>query len=235
LDLISSLSRLHLSLASLPPELCPAEFPESEERANIHRLKIEAAFRDAQGQPANGDWSRLYKLAQMTCTRSKFRSSAQATPGGIDEDVPWILAETEDEWNQWETAWRQGKLQKTKSRSSRSIKQADTVREDNDMKIIPSKSRAINEKVVSWKAQVEKCANEQGTSDADKQRLTSESKRPSPLGFLVVKPSIGTTNKKSKQSSDVPVAENSVPRPPHPRRSSSDPRHVVVESSQPVS
>jgi hypothetical protein len=104
--LAKSLSHLHLALASIPAELAPPSRPPSpgfNSRRQVVYDNIRAAYNAVGGQTSHGGWTQVYRLVDMTCTRSRFKKSAtRIERKDPEEGVPWILAETEEEWAEWE-------------------------------------------------------------------------------------------------------------------------------------
>jgi hypothetical protein len=229
-------------LASLPAELAPATYTESETGANVHKSKIKTAYEDAEGQPSSGDWCRLYKLVEMTCTRTKFRSlKAQMVRNDIDEgdEVPWILAETEEDWEDWRRSRNQGKSKEKNTYSTQVVNQETVSQlEDKDINTSPSRSKAINEKVSSWKATLDVSVKSGGVSGVTKRQKTiTDLSRSSPLGFPVVKTCAGATTKKSKV-----LLTKSAPEAPQIKQSyallgnvSPKDKSILSVSSEPVS
>lgn len=90
------------------------------------RSKVLLAFDEAKRNPANGRWSDISQLLRTSCTAGRYRWSngwkaPQDSARDPDPKSSWILAETEEEWDQWERryekkqhlkhrvhAWQQG-------------------------------------------------------------------------------------------------------------------------------
>ena len=217
--LAKSLSHLHLSLASIPPELAPPSRPSSpgsKARRQTVYDNIRAAYNAAGGQPSNTSWSQVYRLVDMTCTRSRFKKSAtRVERKDPEKDVPWILAETEEEWAEWEKA-----REKLKSK----LRRTDTLVVDqqghSSAPGTSSKQVNLRDKVTSWKAQIERSFHgeediirEPESSNPATIRSSQPSptrKRVSPLDFPVIKPSTlkahtdAKTKGKAKQKTSKP-------------------------------
>ena len=165
---------------------------------------VRTAYNAAGGQTSHGGWTQVYRLVDMTCTRSRFKKSAtRIERKDVEEDVPWILAETEEEWAEWEKA-----RERVKSR----LRRTDT--EVVDQQGHPSASGAsskqvnLRDKVTSWKAQIDRSFHEDedivhepkssnpSTTRAPQQ--PSVKKRVSPLDFPVVKPSSLSAHRSGK-------------------------------------
>lgn len=222
-----SLSHLHLALASIPAELAPPSHPPSpgfKSRRQAVYDNVRAAYNAVGGQTSHGGWAQVYRLVDMTCTRSKFkRPATRIERRDPEEDVPWILAETEEEWAEWEKA-----REKVKSR----LRRTDT--EVVDQQGRPSTSGAsskrvnLRDKVASWKAQVDRSFHEDediihepkssNPATARGSQPSSMKKRASPLDFPVIKPSTlnahknGKAKGKVKHKSSKPVSKDDLPR-----------------------
>jgi hypothetical protein len=205
--LAKSLSHLHLALASIPAELAPPSRPPSpgfNSRRQVVYDNVRAAYNAAGGRTSHSGWTQVYRLVDMTCTRSRFKKSAtRVERRDPEEGVPWILAETEEEWAEWEKA-----REKVKSR----LKRSDT--EVVDQQGHPSASGAsskqvnLRDKVTSWKAHVDRSFHEDDDIIHDPKssnpattrssQPSSAKKRASPLDFPVVKPSTLRAHKDGK-------------------------------------
>ena len=231
--LAKSLSHLHLALASIPAELAPPSRPPSpgfNERRQVVYDNVRAAYNAVGGQTSHSGWAQVYRLVDMTCTRSRFKKSAtRIERKDPEKDVPWILAETEEEWAEWEKA-----REKLKSR----LRRTDT--EVVDQQGRPSASGAsskrvnLRDKVTSWKAQVDRSFHEtEGIIHEPKSsnpatlrgsQSSSTKKRPPPLDFPVVKPSSLNAHKndkgkgKAKQKPPKPTSKPDLPQNTDPSR-----------------
>ncbi|KAF9792636.1 hypothetical protein BJ322DRAFT_62343 [Thelephora terrestris] len=196
--LAKSLSHLHLALATIPAELAPPSRPSSpgsRARRQHSYDNVRAAYNAAGGRTSHTSWSRVYRLVDMTCTRSRFKKFATRDERkGPEKDAPWILAETEEEWDEWEKA-----REKLKSK----LRRTDTMVVDQQghpsASGTSSKQVNLRDKVTSWKAQIDrsfhededivrepKSSNPETTKGS---QPSSTKKRVSPLDFPVVKPS----------------------------------------------
>lgn len=205
--LAKSLSHLHLALASIPAELAPPSRPPSpgfNSRRQVVYDNVRAAYNAAGGQTSHGGWTQVYRLVDMTCTRSRFKKSAtRVERKDPEKDAPWILAETEEEWAEWEKAREQ-----VKSR----LRRTDT--EVVDQQGHPSASGAsskqvnLRDKVASWKAQVDRSFHEDegivhepkssNPATTRSSQPSSTKKRASPLDFPIIKPSTLNTHRSEK-------------------------------------
>lgn len=205
--LAKSLSHLHLALASIPAELAPCSRPPSpgsKTRRQVVYNNICAAYKAADGQTSHPNWSQVYRLVDMTCTRSRFKKSAtRVERKDPEKDVPWILAETEEEWAEWEKA-----REKLKSKLRRSDTEVVDQQGHPSASSTSSKQVNLRDKVTSWKAQIDRSFHEDeviihepkssnpATSKGSQQ--PSAKKRVSPLDFPVVKPSTLQSHKDDK-------------------------------------
>ena len=225
--LTKSLSHLHLALASIPAELAPPSRPSSpgfNSRRQAVYDNIRAAYNAVGGQTSHGGWTQVYRLVDMTCTRSRFKKSAtRIERKDPEEGVPWILAETEEEWAEWEKT-----REKVKSRLRRT--DTEVVDQQGHPSASGSSSKRINlrDKVTSWKAQVDRSFHEDESiihepkssnpATTRGSQPSSTKKRASPLDFPVVKPSTLNTHKsdkakgKSKQKPSKPISNPDLPR-----------------------
>ena len=202
-----SLSHLHLALASIPAELAPPSRPSSpgfRARRQAVYENICTAYNAAGGQTSHPNWARVHRLVDMTCTRSKFKKSAtRVERKDPEEGVPWILAETEEEWAEWE---------KTREKLRSKLRRSDT--EVMDQQGLPptpstsSKRASLRDKVKSWKAQVDRSFDGEDDTVHDPglsspavvgdSQPPSTKKRVSSLDFPVIKPSTLKAHKDSK-------------------------------------
>jgi len=205
--LAKSLSHLHLALASIPAELAPPSRPPSpgfNSRRQVVYDNVRAAYNAVGGQTSHGGWTQVYRLVDMTCTRSRFKKSATRIERKDPEDgVPWILAETEEEWAEWEKA-----REKAKSRLRRTDTEVVEQRGHPSTSGTSSKRVNLRDKVTSWKAQVDRSFHEDedivhepkssNPATARSSQPSSAKKRASPLDFPVVKPSTLRANNDAK-------------------------------------
>ena len=205
--LAKSLSHLHLALASIPAELAPSSRPPSpgsKARRQVVYENIRTAYNAAGGQTSHSSWSQVYRLVDMTCTRSRFKKSVTRVERKDPEnDVPWILAETEEEWAEWE---------KTREKLKSKLRRSDTevVGQQGLPPTSSTSSKQVNlrDKVTSWKAQVDRSFHEDediihepkpsNPAAARSSQQSSVKGRPSPLDFPVVKPSTLKAHKDDK-------------------------------------
>ena len=221
--LSKSLSHLHLALASLPAELAPPSRPASPEfnsrRKAVHD-DVRAACSAVDGQTSHSGWARVYQLVDMTCTRSRFKKSAtRVERKDPEEGIPWILAETEEEWAEWEKA-----REKVKSRLRRTDTEVVDKRGHPYAPGTSSKQVNLREKVTSWKAHVDRSFHEDediihepkssNPATTRGSQPSSAKKRASPLDFPVVKPSTLKANKDAKAKGKARQnPSQSVPKP----------------------
>lgn len=156
----SRLSHWHLSIATLPEELCPASEPSSpaskERSANLQTVIEEAVH---EGRYV-GD---LFKLRS---TRIGYATRQPELPCAKGTDIPYILADTEEEWFEWE--------RKVNERR-------DNLKEKEPERFAPPKSKTLSsrDKVLGWKAGLDR-------EHATEQCRPSEAQQ-SKLDFPVVK------------------------------------------------
>jgi hypothetical protein len=107
---IQTLSRLHLSLASLPPsyELPDSRpsSPSTDERIENRRRELKKLFDYSGGDTSSGKWGLVWENVRMGCTRA-YRvvgvgSNNIHTEKEEGEKKEWLLPETEAEWEEWE-------------------------------------------------------------------------------------------------------------------------------------
>ena len=220
--LAQSLSHLHLALASIPAELAPPSRPPSpgfNSRRQVVYDNIRAAYNAVGGQTSHGGWARVYRLVDMTCTRSRFKkSTTRIERKDPEEGVPWILAETEEEWAEWEEA-----REKVKSRLRRTDTEVVDKRGHPPTSGTSSKQVNLREKVTSWKAHVDRSFHEdediihepKSSNPATRgSQPSSAKKRVSPLGFPVVKPSTLMANKDAKAKGKArQIPSKPIPKP----------------------
>lgn len=205
--LAKSLSHLHLALASIPGDLAPLSRPPSPgfiSRREAVRDNVLAAYKAVDGQTSHGGWAQVYRLVDMTCTRSRFKKSAtRIERKDPEEGVPWILAETEEEWAEWEKA-----REKVKAKLRRTDTEVVDHQGHPSASGISSKQVNLRDKVASWKAQVDRSFHEDediiheprssNPATIRGSQPSSTKKRASPLDFPVIKPSTLKANKDSK-------------------------------------
>lgn len=219
------LSHLHLALASIPAELAPSSRPPSpgsKARRQVVYNNIRAAYNAAGGQTSHTSWSQVYRLVDMTCTRSRFKKSAtRVERKDPEKDIPWILAETEEEWLEWEKA-----REKLKPKLRRT--DTDVVGQQGHPSASSTSSKQVNlrDKVTSWKAQVDRSFHGDEEIIHDPKSLnpttargsqqSSAKKRASSLDFPVVKPSTLKAHKddKARQKTSECPAKPDPPRKP---------------------
>lgn len=231
--LAKSLSHLHLALASIPAELAPPSRPPSpgfNERRQVVYDKVRAACNAVGGQTSHSGWAQVYRLVDMTCTRSRFKKSAtRIERKDPEEGVPWILAETEEEWAEWEKA-----REKLKSRLRRTDTEVVDQQGRPSASGVSSKRVNLRDKVTSWKAQVDRSFHEtediihepksSNPATTRASQLSSTKKRSSPLDFPVVKPSSLNAHKndkgkgKAKQKPSKPTPKLDLPQNTDPSR-----------------
>lgn len=165
----SRLSQLHLAIASLPEELSPPSAPSSptsQARSAIIQTEIERAVREGRN---------ITDFCKLRSTQLGYVSKQPAYTSleGEDGVVPWILAETEEEWFEWEeTMARQRSRQKGKERAHPVPPPAPPL----------TLSQNAHDKVLSWKARLEPPTSSPLTVTTAPASTTRSS-----LGFPVVK------------------------------------------------
>jgi len=221
--LARSLSHLHLALASIPAELAPPSRPPSpgfNSRRQVVYDNVRAAYNAAGGQTSHGGWSQVYRLVNMTCTRSRFKKSAtRIERKDPEEGVPWILAETEEEWAEWEKA-----REKVRSKLRRTDTEVVDQQGHPSASVTSSKQIKLRDKVASWKAQIDRSFHEDediihepkssNPATVRGSQPSSTKKRASPLNFPVVKPSSLKVHKNNKANGKAKQeSSKSVPQP----------------------
>lgn len=206
LSYTSRLSHWHLSIAALPEELYPASEPSSptsQERSEKLQATIEEAVR---GGRYIGDLCKLRSTKLGYATR-------QPAASHDGPDVPYVLADTEEEWLEWEKRVAEQRVNfKGKQRES--------------LKFVPPKSKPLSsrDKVMGWKTGLvpsSKYAIEKTPSQPNETQQTK-------LGFAVVKrSSMLKTSKATKASIRVSSASDMTsnevaPTPPQPPPISND-------------
>lgn len=247
--LAKSLSHLHLALATIPAELAPPSRPPSpgsRARRQVLYDNIRAAYNAAGGRTSHTSWSRVYRLVDMTCTRSRFKKSAtRVERKDPEKDVPWILAETEEEWAEWE---------KSREKLKSKLRRTDTMVVDQQghpsASGTSSKQVNLRDKVASWKAHVdrsfhedEEIVHEPKSSNPETTRgsqPSSTKKRASPLDFPVVKPSTlkaytdSKSKGKAKQTNPKPVTKSDITRQAALEQKQDIPKPVRSPGSEPM-
>ena len=184
------LTRLHLALASLPAEIEPPSRPSSPEfQSRVEKLRV----RIEESVKQTGDAREIVKLNSVLFGGIASAESC-SRPTVTEEDGPWPLVETEEEWINWEKEW----LAKHASRSNDAKgKQRET---------IPLKSQptlSSREKVANWQAGVQATPTD-STTPVQRDSQTPAKITGNSLGFPVVKrPSI-LKDAKAKQQGPSP-------------------------------
>jgi len=239
--LAKSLSHLHLTLASLPAELAPPSRPSSpgfNSRRQAVYDNVRAAYNAVGGQTSHGGWTQVYRLVDMTCTRSRFKKpTTRIERTDPEEGVPWILAETEEEWAEWEKA-----REKAKSRLRRTDTEIVEQRGHPSTSGTSSKRVNLRDKVTSWKAQVDRSFHEDedivhepkssNPATARSSQPSSAKKRVSPINFPVIKPSTLQASNDAKAKGKVKQRPSRpVPKPdPPPHTDLEGPRSPAVKT-----
>jgi len=116
---VDLLRNVHLFLSTQGEMLAPPSRPSSpnfEEKVSQLKENIREAFLDAKGEPANGMWTQLSEQLKMESMRGG-AGPASTTDGqvAVEQEVEWILPETEQEWFEWEAKREQEKCLKKKA------------------------------------------------------------------------------------------------------------------------
>ncbi|TFY51744.1 hypothetical protein EVG20_g10858, partial [Dentipellis fragilis] len=211
------LSQWHVALAGVPPELCPPS-PMSdvdEESVEDLRADIRAALTAARGEPTSGKWAHVAGLMRMGCTRGRWRGAgARGTPvdsGGDSsgDGARWFLAETDEEWFEWERQRATEKIAKRRKGKDIAASAVPAASAEPEPGFERSSAELIKarEKVERWQLDVVAVPESEPTPAPDAQdrdggedeaggvagpqRRPEEGdhdpKQPSPLGFAVVK------------------------------------------------
>ncbi|THH05319.1 hypothetical protein EW145_g4884 [Phellinidium pouzarii] len=176
----SRLSQWHLAIAALPDELCPPSVPSSPtSRARSEKLQdeIELAVRNGQN---TSDFCKLRSTRLGYATMKPVISDSENLLEQ-EQNVPWILPETEEEWFEWERmmAERRSKLKG----KDREILGSSDIQSQNAL-----------EKVISWKARLQSPSSSYATMHGGSSANIGRSQ----LGFPVVKRSSMFKEKKLK-------------------------------------
>ncbi|KAI0045779.1 hypothetical protein FA95DRAFT_88455 [Auriscalpium vulgare] len=211
------LSDLHLRLATLPAELRPPS-PHSAtadpRAAAALRKQITSAVHLASHDPTSGKWVHVADMVRLGCTRGRYRGVHLVTPPAAAGTVPerqWFLAETDEEWLEWEAA------------RAREHAVAAALPPLSDGAPLDTRPYTIREKVEKWQATVAPAPSSQLPGGAVSEmpprrspRIARNSPRrslrlaasdngsakaasPSPLGFPVVKRSSQASKGKGKK------------------------------------
>ncbi|KAG6916411.1 hypothetical protein DXG01_006939 [Tephrocybe rancida] len=108
---LERMSKKHIALATKVQEVPPSRSasPDSDEhsaaRVDALRKRAEEAFKQANGDPADGKWAALSQILKLNVARNR-RWLHTTTEGKMAESsFGWINAETEEEWEEWDTKW----------------------------------------------------------------------------------------------------------------------------------
>ncbi|KAI0062145.1 hypothetical protein BV25DRAFT_1991784 [Artomyces pyxidatus] len=210
----SRLSHLHLSIASVPYELCPPSPSSDIDQETVAELRkqIRNAVVVAHHDPTSGKWGHVSTLVKLGCTRGRYegvgRQRALVAPA---DDAQYLLAETDQEWLDWEAKREKHRLEHPVPL----LKAAPTA----------LKSETVVEKVKKWQATVPAVPVSQPQSQAEIP-VAGATKRPSPLGFPVVKRSNSTAGAARKGEPAAPpglisryfrnVQDPNIPEEPQP-------------------
>ncbi|KAL5490598.1 hypothetical protein ACEPAI_5432 [Sanghuangporus weigelae] len=185
----SRLAQWHLAIASLPYELCPPSSPlspNSQARSANLQSEIEKAVREGRNIT---DLCKLRSTKLGYATKQPAHNSLEQGDG-----IPWILAETEEEWFEWEREVAQRRAQGKE-------------RANNSPPPITQPQNA-HDKVVSWKAGLLPPSVSPVTASSAPSASTGRSS----LGFPVVKRSTMVKGNKSKTNKPA-IQIKSAPRP----------------------
>ncbi|KAL5511942.1 hypothetical protein ACEPAH_5161 [Sanghuangporus vaninii] len=186
----SRLAQWHLAIASLPYELCPPSSPlspNSQARSANLQSEIEKAVREGRNIT---DFCKLRSTKLGYATKRPAYNSLEQGDG-----IPWILAETEEEWLEWEREVAQRRPQQKRKERANSSPPPIT------------QSQNAHDKVVSWKAGLLPLSVSPVTAPSAPSASTGRSS----LGFPVVKRS--TMVKGNKLKTNKPAIQiTSAPR-----------------------
>jgi hypothetical protein len=193
------LSQWHLALTSLPHELAPSSRPSSpsgESRVEKLRVKIREAVTN------NGDLREIVKLNSV-------QFGGRADPDSYrridatDDDGPWPLFDTEEEWVAWEKDWYARRAAQPNDLKGKQ-------REAISLKAQPSLSS--REKVANWQAELQKVISLNPSNVSSTPPTSSQSKLATSgnaLGFPVVKRA--GTLKETKQKDHTAPSQTLLP------------------------
>ncbi|TDL18918.1 hypothetical protein BD410DRAFT_900558 [Rickenella mellea] len=191
-----ALSEFHLALASLPYELCPSSRPSSPQSS----LRVEALQTKIERALTNDTY--INDFVNLRCTRRGAVPQLRHEVPRDDEDISYILPDTEEEWFEWEKMVAERRLTSkptnTKGKGKMKVKGF----------IAADKTLPAQEKVANWRE-----ALVHADADADAPSLSSPShpqptkigppygvKKSSTLPFRVVKGSRALTGKPKARS-----------------------------------
>lgn len=128
---LDALSRTHVALAQIVPEV-----PDSREGSPIDSERVEdlkeqvlQAYDLAGGDPADSKWSAISRLLTLTCTKGRARwigtrndiKPRDHSMSGDDDEEEFFLADTEEQWFEWER-----KREKKREGKEKLIKKVET-------------------------------------------------------------------------------------------------------------
>lgn len=200
----SSLLQRAAALSNISEDATTSQL--SEERMTKLRSGVVDAFDKAKGERANGLWSAIPRILRLQCTaahhpgrymRTRTRTSTLSTTLPSPSS-PFILAETDEEWEAWVA--KREKAKRVESWSRNVAEQAEPLEPKSEE---PSKAQRLARKNA---ANTKKAASKEGT-----------------LGFPVVKRASLQASAKGKapvlafsQPAALPEPTSSAPRPESP-------------------
>ncbi|THH21486.1 hypothetical protein EW146_g99 [Bondarzewia mesenterica] len=196
---IALLSQRHLTLASLPLELCPPS-PTAINEAHVDQIrqKICGVIKAAKGETSSGRWSNVAELTKMGCTRGRWQGivrheAEQSSP----EDREWFLAETDEEWADWEK--KRAEIVKQQELMTEQEQEPEDL--DPNAGLSEAQIATIKENITKWQVEVVSAPDIPSVGAQSKRSQSKangrDPKRPSPLGFPVVKRAVATSKKRS--------------------------------------
>ncbi|KAF8061814.1 hypothetical protein FPV67DRAFT_1452682 [Lyophyllum atratum] len=214
-----SLARKQIALSQLveevPSSRCGSPFQDgdgseqsrSKLRVDALRIKVQEAFKYANGDPADGKWSLVVQLLQLNTTRRRRWLGSTTAGEKAESSSGWINARSQKEWEEWEAKWTQEMLLKRKVQSWQE-------KVDKHLVVASVPIVSISQDVDPAKGTAEKKLPSQGEVANVKRTATlqSVSKSSSTLSFPVVKRSSITVIGKPKPSGN-PSASDSIAGP----------------------
>ncbi|KAI0308783.1 hypothetical protein OF83DRAFT_1160133 [Amylostereum chailletii] len=189
----------HLAIASVPAVLCPPSPTSSTNKDSVDLLReqIRKAVTAARGQPSSSKWAHVDSLTRLGCARGRWVGVGRRAPKvpAQTEDREWFIAETDEQWAEWE------KNPERRRKQGKGEAASAPVDEQGKKDAPPRTQDRIKEKVARWQAEVVPGSVSQPTpvqSQTGRTQQKQNLKRPSPLGFPVVKPSTAVSMKKGK-------------------------------------
>lgn len=255
---LSNLSKMHIAMAHIVTEVPPSpvassahleRFQDSSEnlaidgeqtrstanpRVDTLRKRVEEAYEDANGDPADGRWAMVSRLLKMPVTRGRYkhllaRADGQPPPA---PEKGWLHTSNEEHWVSWEArrvtehtlrkkveGWRglvdvgdeevepkQQEVSVARTRET-SRNKSNTFSAATPAKVGPNVSTSVQSKAAKGKEKSEALPTpaSKAKTKAKTTNIQVEHPNPTPLGFAVVK------------KSSISIATKPKSKPPSPR------------------